>query len=131
MPGRCGVSPLERVESDEVRTRGKLPPLYYGLLLPKEDNSTKATNCQVSYSYARNDVRGECSRTASGSIAEAKRSCALRNDINWDFFSLLSSLHFVLTTGLNHAKNKFLSRYSPYVVIVSRLKCYLSPPETF
>ena len=55
-PGRCGVSPLERVESDEVRTRGKLPPLYYGLLLPKEDNSTKATNCQVSYSFARNDA---------------------------------------------------------------------------
>ena len=30
--------------------------LFYGLLLPKEDNSTKATNCQVSCSYAHNDV---------------------------------------------------------------------------
>lgn len=29
-----------------------------GLLLPKEDNSTKATSCQVSYSFARNDEYG-------------------------------------------------------------------------
>ena len=28
-----------------------------GLLLPRGDNSTKATSCQVSFSFARNDVQ--------------------------------------------------------------------------
>jgi len=36
------------------------------------------------------------------------------------FFSnnFLSSLHFVLNARLNHVKNKFLPRYSPYAFIV-------------
>ena len=46
-PALCKV-PLRQAQGDSN--------INNGLLLPKGDNSTKATSCQVSYSFVRNDI---------------------------------------------------------------------------